>query len=200
MIRERPDCPGLFHLYCHPHPGMDAALEIVFPFRQVRDLDGAALEDARLGHRDVAKAAFTFRNGCFSGSIEVRYEAAAKLGHLSESMRLATLIDDTDGCPLPDPERIGLEVPVRVRIGQGTPINIVDQGESIPETPAVRLLPDLNGPGLRNVRAAALRCILSSTVKVSDEKYFQCCIHPGCESDSTSGVARIGALTILDLW
>jgi hypothetical protein len=42
---------------------MDAALEEMLPFREVRDVEAASLKDARPGHRDVLEAANALRNG-----------------------------------------------------------------------------------------------------------------------------------------
>jgi hypothetical protein len=49
----RAACHGSFDLDLHAHPRMDAALKTMFPFRQIRDVDFAALKDPGLGHRDV---------------------------------------------------------------------------------------------------------------------------------------------------
>jgi tetratricopeptide (TPR) repeat protein len=72
---------------------MDAALEMMFAFRQVRDLELAALKDSSLGHGDCRKAAVTFGNCVLSVRVEPWYETAAELLHLGEGVRLAALVD-----------------------------------------------------------------------------------------------------------
>jgi len=72
---------------------MDAALKKMFTFRQAGDLDLAALKDSGLGHRDVRKAAGTFRNRDLSWRIKRGYKAATELRHLSEGVRLDALVD-----------------------------------------------------------------------------------------------------------
>src|SRR5664279_1641257 len=84
-------CHRSFHFDLHAHPRMDTALKTVFTFRQTRDLDLAALKDSSLSHRDVRKAAGTFRNRVLSRHIELRYEAATEVRHLGECVRLAAL-------------------------------------------------------------------------------------------------------------
>ena len=82
-----------FHLDFHPHPGMEAALKAVFPLRQIRHVDLAALQDSCLGHRNGGKPGRTFWNRGLSRRVEGRDEAAAKLRHLGEGMDFAALVD-----------------------------------------------------------------------------------------------------------
>src|SRR5215467_1910817 len=69
-------CNGSLHRDCHPHPRMDAALKEMLPFRQVRDIGVAVLQNASFGRVDVGKAAPAFRSGFFS-SIESLDKGAA---------------------------------------------------------------------------------------------------------------------------
>ena len=98
---------------------MDTALKAMFPLRQTRDVDVAALKDASLGHRNVRKAARTFGYSVFSRCVEPGYEAAPKLRDLGEGVRLATLIDYANGGSFLDVECVRFEVPVRVRSSSG---------------------------------------------------------------------------------
>jgi hypothetical protein len=95
---------------------MDAALKTMFPFRQIRDLDIAALKDSSPGHRDLPKAALTFGNGVLAGPIELRYESATEVLHLGEGVRLAALIDYAESGSFVDVDGVGFEVPVLVRM------------------------------------------------------------------------------------
>jgi hypothetical protein len=56
----------VIHLNRHAHPRMNAALKEMVAFCEAGDLELAALQDARAGHRNVLKTAGTFGNGCFA--------------------------------------------------------------------------------------------------------------------------------------
>jgi hypothetical protein len=81
-------------------------------FREIGDLGQTALPDSRSRHCDVLKAARAFRNRLFSG-IGGSYEAAAKLLHLSEGVRLTTLICYRKSGSFFDVEFVGLRRAVR---------------------------------------------------------------------------------------
>src|SRR5262245_29104037 len=104
---------GSVHVYLHPHPGMDAALKKMLPFRKTRDVHPAALNDSRLGHRDVGEAALALRNGRLA-MVEVLDESATEMGHLGERVGLTTLVRHADHCPSLDGQLVGLEVPARI--------------------------------------------------------------------------------------
>src|SRR5215469_14132052 len=82
---------GLLHLYGHAHPGMNAALKLMFALRQPRDVDAAALQNSRLGHGHSPEATGTFRNGCFS-SVQAIDEASAEVGNFCERVGLSALV------------------------------------------------------------------------------------------------------------
>ena len=94
----------------HAHPGMDAALKIVFALGEVADLKLAPLEDACPGYGEVLKAASTFGDGVLP-VVEAGNKAAAKMLDLREGVRLAALVDDNDGRAFLDFEGVGFEVP-----------------------------------------------------------------------------------------
>jgi len=71
---------------------MNAALKVVVAFCEAGDLELAALQDARAGHRNVLKTAGTFGNGCFA-RIEFGNKAATEVFDLGEGVKFATLID-----------------------------------------------------------------------------------------------------------
>src|SRR5882724_431528 len=102
------------HLDFHAHPRMDAAFKKMFPFRQTRYLELAALQDSRFGDGEIFKPTRTFRCHDFS-SIEVFYKAATKVRNLREGVRLAALIDYDNRGSFLDADDVGFEVPVRVR-------------------------------------------------------------------------------------
>src|SRR5438445_1365700 len=108
-----PVMPRSFDVDCHAHPRMNTALKMMLALRQTRDLQLAALKDTSPGHRDVLKAAGTFGNRRLS-SIERRYETAPEFRHLSEGVRLTTLVHYDKGSAFPDRDTVGLEVPARV--------------------------------------------------------------------------------------
>src|SRR5437763_5099883 len=93
---------------------MDAALETMFAFRQTRDPEITALDDASLGHVDVLKTTAAFRND-FLPTIESLYKPATELPYFSKGVRLPALISHNNSRSLFDRERIGLEVPARIR-------------------------------------------------------------------------------------
>src|SRR5579864_7350276 len=93
---------------------MDTAFEMVCAFRQTRDLDCAALEEPRPGHRDPRKAAGTFGNR-FLAIVELRNETTAEVRDFGERVRLAALVDDADNGSFLDFQRVWLEIPVGVR-------------------------------------------------------------------------------------
>ena len=108
-----------FHLDLYAHPGMDAALKEMFTFRQVRDLNLAALKDSGPGHGEVCKAAGALGNHFLAGCIESRYKSTTETRHLSEGVRLTALIDYGNGGSFPDVDDVRFEVPVRVRSSGG---------------------------------------------------------------------------------
>jgi hypothetical protein len=83
-------------------------------FRQTRDLDLATLKKPGLGHCDPRKTSGTFGNR-FLPRIELRYEASAEVGYLSEGVRLAPLVNYADNSSFLDLERVRLEIPIGVR-------------------------------------------------------------------------------------
>src|SRR5579859_6840150 len=93
---------------------MDAALKVVFAFRQTRELDSAALKKSSPGYLDLRKAAGAFGDGGFCVGIKLRDEAAAELRHLGKGVRLAALVDYADRGSLLDPKRIRFKVPLFV--------------------------------------------------------------------------------------
>ena len=96
----------------------------MFALRQAGYVDIAALQDSCPGHRYVRKSAVTFWNRVLS-RIEARDEAASKVVHLGEGMRLATFVCHVYSGSLFDVERVRLEIPVRV----GMPfVCLVEQG------------------------------------------------------------------------
>ena len=104
-----------FHYDCCTHPGVNAALKIMFAFRQARDLELAALKDARSCHRDFRKAASALLNYFPAWPVQRRYEATAELRNLGEGMRFAALVDGVNGSSFLDSQCVRFEVPVRVR-------------------------------------------------------------------------------------
>jgi hypothetical protein len=105
---------GSFHLDSYAHPGVDAALKKMLALRQARELAMAALQDSGSGHREIRKASRAFGNRWLA-SVEVGYEAAAKMRNLGEGVRLAALVNHTEGCAFLDMYNVRFEVPVRVR-------------------------------------------------------------------------------------
>src|SRR5258708_16988882 len=102
--------PRSFDFDCHTHPRMNTALKEMFPLRQTRDLQLAALKDTSPRHRDDLKPARTFGNRLFS-MIEGGYETAPKFRHLGEGVRFTTLVDYDKGGPFIEGDRVGLEGP-----------------------------------------------------------------------------------------
>src|ERR1700733_14430735 len=87
----------------------------MLPLRQANDIETAALNDSRPGHRDILKAATAFRNHAGrTAGVERRQESVAERFHLGEGMRLAALIDDRYGGPLLDRQSVGFVVPARI--------------------------------------------------------------------------------------
>jgi hypothetical protein len=103
-----------FHHDCRAHPRMDAALKVMSAFRQTRDLELAALKDARSCHREFRKTASALGNYFLSWSIEPGYKAATELCNLGEGVRLTALVDGVNGGSFLDCECVRFEVPVRV--------------------------------------------------------------------------------------
>src|SRR2546421_12487504 len=97
---------------------MDAALKAMLAFRQPRNPEIAALNDSSLRHVDVLKPAVAFRN-YFLPRIEILHKAAPELLYLGKRVRLAPLVSHDYGRAFFDLQRIGLEVPARVRIPIG---------------------------------------------------------------------------------
>src|SRR5262249_58009916 len=89
---------------------MDAALKKMLPFRKTRDVHPAALNDSRLGHRDVGEAALALRNGRLA-MVEVLDESATEMGHLGERVWLTTLVRHAGHSSALDGQLVGLEVP-----------------------------------------------------------------------------------------
>src|SRR5512135_2280945 len=103
----------LLHIDFDAHPGVDAALEEVLAFRQVIDLDLAALQDPRARYRHVRESAGAFRNGLFT-TVETLDEPSAEMGHLGKRVRLATLIGHDDVGPFLDGHFIRFKIPARI--------------------------------------------------------------------------------------
>src|SRR5262245_62217061 len=101
---------GSVHVYLHPHPGVDAALKKMLPFRKTRDVHVAALNDSRLGHRDVGEAALALGNGRLA-MVEILDESATEVRHLRERVGLTTLVRHGDHGSSLDVQLVGLEVP-----------------------------------------------------------------------------------------
>ena len=95
---------------------MNAALKMVFSLGQVRYVNAAALKNSGLGNSDVCESAGAFRNRGRGWPIKLWYEASAEMGYLREGMRLAALVDNVENRSLRNLERIGLEVPLGVRV------------------------------------------------------------------------------------
>ena len=72
---------------------MNAALKMMFTLGKTRHLELAALKDARSGYFHSGETHSAFGNGRFVWPIQLRYKAAAELGHLREGMRLAALVN-----------------------------------------------------------------------------------------------------------
>src|SRR6267378_8398177 len=108
-----------FHIDCHAHPRMDAALKKMFTPRQTSDVEMAALQDSSLGHRDVRKAAGTFGNRLLAWRIEPRYEPATELRYLGEGVRLAALVGYDKSGSFLDVDSVRFEVPAPVRSSSG---------------------------------------------------------------------------------
>src|SRR5271169_5004457 len=64
---------------------MDAAFEEVLSLGQTSDVQMAALNNSRPGHRDVGKAAGALRNGWLA-IVEPRYESPTELRHLRKGV------------------------------------------------------------------------------------------------------------------
>jgi hypothetical protein len=82
----------VFHVNCHAHPGMYAALKTMFALRQAVNLQLAALQDARPGDGEVFEAAGAFGDRGLA-AVKVADEAAPELLNPSEGVRLAALVD-----------------------------------------------------------------------------------------------------------
>ena len=70
--------------------------------RQVRDLQLAALKDARPCYRNVLEASRALGNCVLSRCIQRRDKTAAKLRNFGEGVRLAALVDDAENRPVLD--------------------------------------------------------------------------------------------------
>src|SRR6266851_6780181 len=92
---------------------MNAALEVMYTFRQPRDLGLATLNDSSLSHRDIRKAADAFWDRVVS-CIEPCDEAATKFFHFSEGVRFAALIANKKSSAFFDFQPVGLKVPARI--------------------------------------------------------------------------------------
>src|SRR6266496_1518838 len=97
---------------------MKAALKIVRALRQADEQRRAALDNPSLGHCDVIKSSRAFRNRGFT-AVEAGNKAAAELFYFGECVRFATLINHRESGSFVNGERVGLEVPLRVR-GSGS--------------------------------------------------------------------------------
>jgi hypothetical protein len=74
---------ALPHVNLDAHPGMNATLEQVFSFRQIEDMEMAALKNPGLRHRDCGKTTCTFGDDVFARSVQSGDEPSSKLLHLS---------------------------------------------------------------------------------------------------------------------
>src|ERR1700722_16216961 len=84
-------------------------------FRQANDIETAALNDSRPGHRDILKAATTFRNYARRvARVERRQESVAECFHLREGVRLTALVHHGNDGPLLDRQLVGFVIPARV--------------------------------------------------------------------------------------
>src|SRR5580700_2494897 len=84
--------------------------------RQAGDIEMAALNDSRPGHRDVLEtAAALWNHAGRAAGIEGRQKAVAECFYFGEGMRLAALIDDRYDGALFDRQLVGLEIPARIR-------------------------------------------------------------------------------------
>ena len=72
---------------------MNAALKMMYAFRQTDDLKLAALKDSGPGHCNACKAAGAFGNHGFARCIKRRYKAATELRDFGKRVRFAALIE-----------------------------------------------------------------------------------------------------------
>src|SRR6202041_2712768 len=115
----------------------------MLPLRQANDIETAALNDSRPGHRDILEAAAALRNYARrAAGIERRQESVAECLHLGKGVRLAALVNHGNDGPLFYRHLVGFEVPARIgrpllgpvdkiaqngRIAKGAKRNIVTQ-------------------------------------------------------------------------
>src|SRR6266404_3897785 len=104
-----------FYFHFGAHPGMNAALKMMYAFRQTDDLKLAALKDSGPGHCNVCKAAGAFGNHGFARCIKRRYKAAAELRDFGKRVRFAALIEYIQTGSFLDFKCIWFEVPARIR-------------------------------------------------------------------------------------
>src|SRR4051794_20338357 len=93
--RERTQTWGilvLLHGDSGPHPGMDAALKVVFAFGEPRGVEMAALQYSRPGDGNLSEAAITLWDGRLSWSVQPGNESSAELCHFGEGVRLTALV------------------------------------------------------------------------------------------------------------
>jgi hypothetical protein len=104
----------LLHIHRDPHPRMDATLEVMLSFREAGDVHAAALKDSRPRNLNARKPAGAFRSRSRRGSIQLADEAAAKLFHFGEGVRLAALVGHVEHGSFRHLQLIGLEVPIGI--------------------------------------------------------------------------------------
>ena len=103
----------LFHDDIHPHPGMNAALEVMHSLRQSHDLNRAALQKARPGYRNAPKTSSAFRYRRLA-TVERWNEASAESRDFRKRVRLSALVGDADHGSFLDMQGVWLEIPVGV--------------------------------------------------------------------------------------
>ena len=102
----------------HTHPGMDAALEMMFSLGEARDLELASLEDSGFGYGNILKSSGTLGNGGFSG-IQRFDESATELLDLGEGVRFTTLIDHKQRGSSFHVKHVRFKIPAGVRSACG---------------------------------------------------------------------------------
>jgi len=93
---------------------MNAALEVVCALRQIGYAKRAGLKDARPGNRNICESAAAFGNDGFAWRVETVNKPAAKVSHLRESVRLASLINNAYFRALVDLESVRFKIPAGV--------------------------------------------------------------------------------------
>ena len=68
-------------------------MKVMFPFRKVRDVDAAALQNSGPGDGYIRETAGALRHRTGDRSIQLAYEATAEVLHFGEGMRLPALVN-----------------------------------------------------------------------------------------------------------